>query len=100
MATFKQYTKKNGDKLWQYQAYLGIDEKTGKRKATTHRGFKSKKEAQIHLNLFLADYERHALDQTPPMTFHLVNLFGGQQWRRRHREQIVDTASKGKSRMN
>lgn len=76
MATFKQYTKKNGDKLWQYQAYLGIDEKTGKRKATTHRGFKSKKEAQIHLNLFLADYERQTLDQTPPMTFQeLYNLF-------------------------
>ncbi|MDR2977494.1 MAG: site-specific integrase [Streptococcaceae bacterium] len=69
MATFKQYTKKDGTTAWQYQTYLGVDEKTGKRKATTHRGFKSKKEAQIHLNLYLADYERGELEKSPKMTF-------------------------------
>lgn len=76
MATFKQYTKKDGTTAWQYQAYLGIDEATGKRKATTHRGFKTKKEAQISLNLFLADYERGLTNQTHDMTFaELYELF-------------------------
>ncbi|MBM7711034.1 hypothetical protein JOD16_000598 [Enterococcus xiangfangensis] len=25
MATFKQYTKKNGEKLWQFKTYLGVN---------------------------------------------------------------------------
>ncbi|MDG4977301.1 site-specific integrase [Lactococcus lactis] len=76
MATFKQYTKKDGSTAWQYQTYLGIDEKTGKRKATTHRGFKTKKEAQINLNLYLADYERGMLAKSPQIKFtELYELF-------------------------
>ncbi len=47
MATVKQYTKKNGDKAYMFNAYLGIDEKTGKQKRTTRRGFKTVKEAKI-----------------------------------------------------
>lgn len=43
MATFKQYTKKDGSTAWQYQTYLGVGGKTGKRKSTTHRGFNTKK---------------------------------------------------------
>ncbi|MGM8140072.1 tyrosine-type recombinase/integrase [Enterococcus italicus] len=47
MATVKQYTKKNGEKAYMFNAYLGIDEKTGKQKRTTRRGFKTVKEAKI-----------------------------------------------------
>lgn len=47
MATFKQYIKKDGTKAWQFQAYLGVDPVTGKKKKTTKRGFKTKKEAEL-----------------------------------------------------
>lgn len=45
MASFQKYKTKQGT-LWLFKTYLGIDPKTGKRKPTTRRGFKTKKEAQ------------------------------------------------------
>lgn len=57
MATFKQYTKSNGTKAWQFQSYLGINPMTGKPVKTTRRGFKTKKEAQLELNRLLVDFE-------------------------------------------
>lgn len=50
MATFEQYKKKNGKKLWKFQTYLGVDPLTGKQVRTTRRGFKTKKEAQLACN--------------------------------------------------
>lgn len=47
MATFEKYTKKNGETLWKFQTYLGIDQITGKQKRTTRRNFKTKKEAML-----------------------------------------------------
>ena len=43
MATFEQYKKKNGEKLWKFQTYLGVDPLTGKQVRTTRRGFKTKR---------------------------------------------------------
>ena len=45
MASFSKYKTKKGE-FWRFQFYSGIDPKTGKRKLTTRRGFKTKKEAQ------------------------------------------------------
>ncbi|KMT32935.1 site-specific integrase [Melissococcus plutonius] len=55
MATFKQYTKKDGTKLWMFTSYIGVDYVTGKQINTTRRGFKTKKEAQQSLNNLLAN---------------------------------------------
>lgn len=46
MASFQKYTTKSGQ-LWLFKIDTGIDPKTGKRKTTTRRGFKTKKEAQL-----------------------------------------------------
>lgn len=59
MASFKQYTTKNGKKKWQFQAYLGTDTDTGERIKTTRRGFSSKKEAQIVLAQLQTDFENN-----------------------------------------
>lgn len=72
MATFKQYTKKDGTKAWQFQAYLGVDEVTGKEVRTTRRGFKSKKEAHITLNKLLIDFEQNGLNKQKNLTFQQV----------------------------
>src|SRR5690625_5329725 len=45
MASFSKYKNKSGE-YWMFKAYTGIDPKTGKRKKTTRRGFKTKREAQ------------------------------------------------------
>ncbi|HIY57994.1 MAG TPA: site-specific integrase [Candidatus Tetragenococcus pullicola] len=49
MANIKKYTKKDGSTAYQFSVYLGVDEKTGKKKRTTRRGFPSKKEAKLAL---------------------------------------------------
>ncbi|MEK4519982.1 site-specific integrase [Paenibacillus sp. FSL H8-0122] len=46
MASFQRYTTKDGPR-WMYQYYAGINPETGKRKKSTKRGFKTKKEAQL-----------------------------------------------------
>lgn len=46
MASFSKYKTKKGE-FWKFQFYSGIDPKTGKRRLTTRRGFKTKKEAQL-----------------------------------------------------
>ncbi|WP_244470044.1 site-specific integrase [Enterococcus cecorum] len=58
MATFKKYTK--GDATyWQFRAYLGTDEATGKRISTTRRGFKTEREAKQAYKKLLVDYEKN-----------------------------------------
>src|SRR5699024_10407624 len=49
MANIKKYTKKDGSTAYQFSVYLGVDEKTGKKKRTTRRGFRTKKEAKQSL---------------------------------------------------
>lgn len=46
MASFSKYKNKSGE-FWKFQTYTTIDPKTGKRRLTTRRGFKTKKEAQL-----------------------------------------------------
>ncbi len=72
MATFKQYSKKDGTKAWQFQAYLGIDDVTGKEVRTTRRGFPSKKSAQLKLNELMLEYEEKGLQKESVVTFKEV----------------------------
>lgn len=45
----KSYTDKNGQTLFKFQVYLGVDELTGRNRGTTRRGFKTLKEAELAL---------------------------------------------------
>jgi integrase len=69
MATITSYTKKDGSKAWQFQTYLGIDELTRKKRFTTRRGFKTKKEAQSTLNKLLVEIEEQGFHDTNVTTF-------------------------------
>ena len=57
MATFKQYTKKYGTKLWMFKTYLGTDA-NGKQITTTRRNFNTKKEAQLALSRLKVQFEK------------------------------------------
>lgn len=69
MGTIKSYTKKNGQKAWQFQTYLCTDEVTGKQKYTTRRGFATKKECTLALNKLLLDIEENGFSNTRIVTF-------------------------------
>jgi len=74
MATFKQYTKKNGDKLWMFTTFLNYDYVTGKQRNTTRRNFKTKKEAQQALNRLLSNPDGN-IQQTVTTLEEVYNLW-------------------------
>lgn len=87
MATFKQYSKKDGSKAWSFQAYLGIDPVTKKSIKTTRRNFKTKKEAQLALSRLQVDFEKNDLSNYKNMTFkQLYSL-----WFEQHSKDIKIT---------
>lgn len=49
MAVIKKYTKKDGSTAYKFNAYLGVDPKTGNKKRTTRQGFATRKEAKLAL---------------------------------------------------
>ena len=49
VSPIKSYTGRNGEKLYKFPVYLGIDQLTGKQKRTMRRGFKTIKEAELAL---------------------------------------------------
>lgn len=73
MATFKQYKKKNGDKLWMFTSYVKTDYVTGKQINVTRRGFKTKKEAQLALTNLLAnpDQSKKQIHTTLEEVYHM-----------------------------
>ncbi|MDT2705557.1 tyrosine-type recombinase/integrase [Enterococcus dispar] len=72
MATFKQYEKKDGTKLWLFEAYLGINKTTGKPDKVRRRNFRTKKEAQLNLSRLQVEYEKQGLVKEKNDTFQEV----------------------------
>ncbi|WP_421016959.1 tyrosine-type recombinase/integrase [Furfurilactobacillus cerevisiae] len=50
MTQINSYQDKDGNTLYGFQIYLGVNHQTGKKKRTRRRGFKTKKEAAIALS--------------------------------------------------
>lgn len=69
LAKFEQYKKKNGDKAWKFQAYLGINPETGKSVKTTRRNFKTQREAKLALARLQSEYENNLLKKEKPKTY-------------------------------
>ncbi|MBM7712451.1 site-specific integrase [Enterococcus xiangfangensis] len=84
MATITNYTKKNGQKAWQFQTYLGVDEITGKQRYTTRRGFATKKECTLALNKLLLEIEEHGFVQNKIMTFEQLY----EDWLPKYRNKV------------
>ena len=64
----KEYIKKNGEKAYMFQLYLGTDPDTGKPIRTTRRGFKTTREAR----LAIADLEVNGMQkqESQPQMIH------------------------------
>lgn len=70
MNPIKKYTKQNCDTAWKFQIYLGKDPMTGKKKYTTRRGFKSKREANIAYSRLKVEIEElGTVDKPKEYTF-------------------------------
>lgn len=89
MAVYKQYSKKDGSKAWLFQAYLGIDEVTGKEVRTTRRGFSSKKAAQLKLNELILEFENNGLQKASATTFKEVYLL----WYDNYKNTVKESTS-------
>ncbi|CAM3933261.1 site-specific integrase [Mesobacillus zeae] len=87
MANIKKYTKKDGTTAYMFNAYLGKDPLTGKKKRTTRRGFKTKKEANVALSKILVEVDEHGLRQNDQMTFQEVF----EEWFKQHRREVKPT---------
>ncbi|EOB3406986.1 tyrosine-type recombinase/integrase [Enterococcus hirae] len=72
MSTIKKYTKKDGSTAYMFQAYLGVDPLTGKKKRTTRRGFKTQKEAKLALAQLQLEIESNSFSKQDYSTFKEV----------------------------
>ncbi|MEM5008357.1 site-specific integrase [Priestia megaterium] len=89
MASFQKYTTKQGQ-MWMFKMDTGINPQTGKRKTTTRRGFKTKKEAQVAANKL----EQELISGT---TIDNLNLTFGDvfnQWFSNHSKTIKQSTKK------
>lgn len=71
-SAIKSYKKKDGKTYYQFQAYLGIDELTGKMKTTTKRGFKTKSEAELALSRIKVEVSEGKYRQAATETYQQV----------------------------
>ena len=69
MAVIKSYTKEDGSTAYKFNAYLGIDQMTGKKKRTTRQGFKTQKEAKLALSRLLIEIEENGFKKSEKYTF-------------------------------
>ena len=65
----RHYTKKDGKKYYMLQVFLGKDEVTGKKKYTTRRGFKTRKEALLCEAKIKTEIANNGLLNTDVTTF-------------------------------
>lgn len=72
MSTIKKYTKKDGSTAYMFQAYLGVDPLTGKKKRTTRRGFKTQKKAKLALAQLQLEIESNSFSKQDYSTFKEV----------------------------
>ncbi|MDQ0352467.1 integrase [Alkalibacillus filiformis] len=84
MASVKKYTKKDGSTAYMFNAYLGVDPVTGKKKRTTRRGFKTAKEAKIALSKLLIEVDDYGLRRDESITYGEVF----QEWFEQHKKEI------------
>lgn len=90
MATIKQYEKKDGTKAYMFNLYIGINPITGKKKRTTRRGFKTKKEAQIAMAKLRLEVNEQGAGSIHEMTFKQVY----ELWMKQHQLEIKLTTYK------
>lgn len=87
MTNIQKYTKKDGTTAYMFNVYLGTDPLTGKKKRTTRRGFKTKKEANIALSKILVEVDELGLRQNEQMTYQ--DVF--EVWFKQHRREVKPT---------
>lgn len=68
--TIESYTLKNGQKLYRFKIYVGVDPLTGKEMRTTRSGYKTKKEAEIALARIKVDIDKGTFRKARAETYN------------------------------
>ncbi|MGX7132387.1 site-specific integrase [Enterococcus songbeiensis] len=85
MATFKEYTLKDGTKKWMFKTYLGIDPLTGKQIQTTGRGFKTQRLARLAAARVQTEFETDIKKKEVPKTYRDVY----HSWMKEYEKTVV-----------
>ena len=83
----KKYQKKNGDTVYMFKAYLGIDPLTGKKMSTTRRGFKSPQEAKIALARLMINVKDNKYTPEKNYTFTQIKDL----WIRQYKDTVKES---------
>ncbi|UOQ44583.1 site-specific integrase [Halobacillus salinarum] len=89
MASFQRYLTQQGQK-WLFKTDTGVDPKTGKRRTTTRRGFKTKKEAQLAASKLEQEIASGLFLQNDNLTYKEVF----NQWYENHSKTIKVSTKK------
>lgn len=69
MTSIQKYKNKKGETLYKFQAYLGVNPQTGKKKVTRRNGFKTKREAELELSRLQSKFENSPTASQNNITF-------------------------------
>lgn len=70
--TIECYTLKNGQKLYRFKVYIGVDPLTGKELRTTRSGFKTKKEAEVALARIKLEIDKGTFRKSQAETYRYI----------------------------
>lgn len=94
MASIKSYETKDGKKLYLFKMYIGIDPQTGKKKQTTRRGFRTKKQATLEASRLELEISQGGIKQENNILFSKVYEQWYQAYVNTVRESTVARVSK------
>lgn len=84
MAVIKEYQKKDGSKAYMFNAYVGVNQLTGKKMRTTRRGFKTSKEAKLALATLELEVAKNGFEKKKRHKFSSVYI----QWMKQHQNTV------------
>lgn len=84
MPKIEKYYLKDGSVRYMFQAYLGVDPLTGKKKRTTRRNFKTIKDAKIAYSKLMVEVDEYGLKRDENLTFQDVY----KEWFDQHKKEV------------
>lgn len=85
----KQYLLKNGEKRWYFKIYLGVDPFTLKKKYTTRRGFKTKKEAKLALSRLEVQMQTRGAESFKKSSITFEEIYG--MWLEQYKNTVKES---------
>lgn len=87
MTKIVEYTTQKGEKLYKFQAYLGINQATGKRVQVSRSGFRTQRAAKIELSRLQYEFEHSVMSSNENITYS--DVF--EQWKQVYTSTVTES---------